>query len=365
MPSINHDSAYKTVFFKMIPYSFLFVLVGSGLLAARAFGVRWLYYVVGAALAIFSGLRDNIGVDYESYANSFSEIRQGVNLRDFEPLNMGIINFVNLLGGGDYLIFLSYSIITLSGVLYFSKRTSNSKELSVFIFMTLSIFYFSTFNLMRQWAAISMILFSITSLIDKKYYRMVAFIALASMFHLSALMMVVIPFLTIRFSKKWVLVMMLSSVLLAEFAFLVIEQLPYIHYLNEVFRSDRTGSLPMFLSYILFLILMLLKMGYFNIDKQLARHELVILNMCLLSIFVLLIGFLMGLDFQTTMRANAYFTIQVIILLPWLLKEFDRFSQYIVYPFCILALSGIYWGTLIFRGEDYMLTPFVFVGLLE
>ncbi|MDP2761371.1 MAG: EpsG family protein [Sideroxyarcus sp.] len=347
----------------MLPYVFLFVLVGVSLFISRALGVIWFYYVAGLALAIFAGLRANIGVDYESYLETFSEIKTGTNLNDLEPMNMAIINFAHFIGAGDALIFSIYSIITLAGVLHFSKKFSSVKELSVFVFMMVSIFYLSTFNLVRQWAAISMMLFAITSLIDRKYYRMAVFIVLANMFHLSAMMLVVIPFMTIRFSKRWVLIMAVTSGLLAELLLLIIENLPFVHYLNEVFRSDRSGSLPLFSLYILFLILSSVYLDYFNNKKLISRRVVIILNMNLLSIFVLLIGFLIGIDFQTAMRANAYFTIQLIILVPWLLGKFDRSSKVVLYPLCLLLLSAVYWNTIYFKGAEYMLTPFKFISL--
>jgi transmembrane protein EpsG len=347
----------------MYPYLLLFVVVSANLLMSKAFRINIFYYLSGIALVMFAGLRNKVGVDYDSYVNKFSEIQLGSNLQDLEPMNMLLINFAHLISANDYLIFLLYSAITLSGIFYFSKRVSISKEISIFTFMTISIFYFSTFNIVRQWAAISMMLFAITSLLDRKYYRMVGFIALASMIHLSALLLVVIPFLAVRFSRMWVLVMVLSAGLLAELALFIIEKLPFSHYLVEAFRSDRVGSLPIFLIYVFFLIFSLLLLGYFNPKKQLARHELIILNMCLMSAFILFMGFVIGLDFQTTMRANVYFSIQLIALIPWILSKFSRSFKIVTYPLCLVLLSGIYWGTLFFKGTEYMLTPFVFVGL--
>ena len=157
--------------------------------------------------------------------------------------------------------------------------------------------------------------------------------------------------------------MAFSAGILAELLLFAIERSPFVHYLNEAFRSDRTGSLPVFVFYVSFLIFSLVLLGYFNPRKNLHRHELVILNMNLLSILILSMGFIIGLDFQATMRANVYFSIQLIVLIPWMLSRFSKFFQMVVYPICFLLLGWIYFGTLIFKGEDYMLTPFRFVGL--
>jgi hypothetical protein len=316
------------------------------------------YYIGGVALALFAGLRKDVGTDYQSYATTFNDIKVGANLTDFEPLNMLLVDLVHSVGGGNGLIFLCYSIVTLSGVVYFSKRMSSSKELSVFVFMTVSIFYFSTFNLVRQWAAISMMLFAIPCLVDRKYLRMTALIVAACLFHLSALVLVVMPLLTVRFSKWWVGIAALLSGALAELLLAIIQRLPFVHYLNDVFHSDKVGSLPLFAAYVAFLVFSVVALGYFDTNRQMTRSQVAVLNMCLLSIVVLIMGFLLGLDFQATMRANVYFSVQLIVVVPWLLSTLARSTRIVAYAMVLMTLPCIYWGTLYFKGTDYILTPY-------
>jgi hypothetical protein len=321
------------------------------------------YYLACLFLIVFSGIRENVGVDYSSYSDLFSEIRHGGEGSLFEPLNMAIINFAHFIGAGNAFIFSVYSFVILAGVFRFAKSFGVSKEIAVFIFMTVSIFYLSSFNLVRQWAAISMMLFAINSLIERNFYRMLFFILLACMFHLSALVLIVIPFLANRFNKSVVLAIVIASVAFSGVFLLAIEQLPFVRYLGDSFRSDRAVSNILLLIYIFSLFFPILYIGYFNNNKIIPRKEVVILNMNLISILILLISAVLQIDFQAAMRVNLYFAIQLIVVLPLLLSKFNGSLKIIIYPVFLMSLSVIFFYTLIFKGDEYMLTPFKYISL--
>ncbi len=342
----------------MLPYFILITVVGLFLISSRVTQYNFLYYSAGIFLIIYSGIREGVGVDYFSYSDIFLEIKNGMNANEFEPFNMAIINFSQLIGMGENLIFTTYSIITIIGVLYFCKNLSNNKEVSLFIFAAISIFYLSTFNLVRQWAAISMMLFAITSLINQKKYRVVTFITFACMFHFSAMVLVIIPFLKIRFSKKAVLIIFLLGVLLSGFSLLIIEQLPYARYLNDSFKSDRSISLLFFSTYVIALFLPIFYVGYFNDKKIITNKEVMLINMNLLSILILIIGLVLNIDFQSLMRLNIYFSIQLIILIPMMLSKLNISIRKIIYPIFIISITIFYGYIIAFKGEEYMLTPY-------
>jgi len=321
------------------------------------------YYLACLFLVIFSGIRENVGVDYSSYSNLFYEIRYGGEQDVFEPFNMAIINLAHIIGAGNMFIFSVYSLITIVGVFNFVKSFGVSKEIAVFIFMTVSIFYLSTFNLVRQWAAISMMLFAINNLIERRYYRMLIFIFSACMFHLSALVLFVIPFLSNRLSKSVVIAIVIASVVFSGVFLLVIEQLPYVRYLSDSFRSDRAVSSMLLTIYILSLFLPIFYFGYFNNEKKIPCREVVVLNMNLISILILLISAILQIDFQAAMRVNLYFSIQLIVVLPLLLLKLDRSLKIIIYPAFLLSLGVVFFYTIIFKGGEYMLTPFKYISM--
>jgi len=85
----------------------------------------------------------------------------------------------------------------------------------------------------------------------------------------------------------------------------------------------------------------------------------VLINMNILSIFEIIIAYILNIDFLTTMRLNMYFQIQLIILLPMmLLKIKNPLSRAIlIYSgFCFLFIYYFY--ILYFKGEIYNLVPY-------
>lgn len=272
---------------------------------------------------------------------------------------MLIINIFNDIGVGNQFIFFIYAIINLSGVFYFIKKLSPSKELSLLMFVTIGIFYFSTFNGIRQWAAISMILFAIVKLLDKKYFQTGAFITLAILFHFSAIIILfILPLLLIRWTLLKVIVAVVLSMFFSEFFVYLVENSQYAIYLNG-FKFENTGNPFLMAIYELLLISFLISFGYFSASKQLNKSDILLLNMNIVSIFILLVGSVLKIDFLTVMRVNMYFQIQIIILIPRFLQSIKNEKLKFLFLYIgLVFISFYFFYSLYFNGEFYRLIPY-------
>ena len=183
----------------MIPYFLLLGYILIFLIFSKRVKSDLFFYLSFLALTIFSGLRFDVGVDFMSYHQMFEDFKNGNALFLFEPANMMIINTINIFNIDHQVIFFIYSVIIMFGVFYFIKKLSPLKELSILLFVTVGIFYFSTFNGIRQWAAISIGLIAIVKLIEKKHIQFLILVILATLFHLSALLLFIFIFFKIRF----------------------------------------------------------------------------------------------------------------------------------------------------------------------
>ena len=155
----------------MIPYFLLLGYLSIFLIFSKNVKSDLFFYLSFFTLTLFSGLRFDVGVDFMSYHQMFEDFKNGNALFLVEPANMMIINIINMLSIDYQVIFFIYSVIIMSGVFYFIKKLSPFKELSILLFVTVGIFYFSTFNGIRQWAAISIGLIAIVKLIEKKHIQ--------------------------------------------------------------------------------------------------------------------------------------------------------------------------------------------------
>jgi len=163
--------------------------------------------ILGLMIPIFiAGLRYNVGTDYTTYINNISLLKDASiqsYISDFssytEP-TFYIFTKISYLFNFPQLVFLIYSTISVT-FLYKAIKTSGIEHRSLAFFLILMMFPMS-FNLMRQFAAISMAMYATTLLFkkhEKKYYL---FTILAPLLHVSALINIVALIVYKRINDK-------------------------------------------------------------------------------------------------------------------------------------------------------------------
>lgn len=341
----------------MLPYVFLYVFVSLGLYLSGRKGSRLAYYGSGLLLIAFAGARDGIGVDFDSYVELFDAYRMGLNVDNFQILNLVILGVASYFSTGENIVFATYSFITIACVFYFAK-ISKSKELTVFIFLTTGIYYLSTFNNVRQWAAIAMMLVALVALVEKKYLTAFVFCIIAAAFHKSAWITLVILGFRFRLSAKLYIAAACVGIMLTNAALSVLELSEYIDY-TDIKRIDSEGSTLLLSGYIGFSMLSIYLLKYFDINEKLEAVEVMVVNMASASLLILISGAILDLGFVNIMRANAYFSVWPMIAIPLI---FERMRQQVIYRYffvpALLCFSGLYFWTIFFKGDAYLLTPY-------
>lgn len=342
----------------MIPYFLLLGYIVIFLTFSKRVKSDFFFYLSFVTLTLFSGLRFDVGVDFISYSQMFVDFKNGDALFLVEPANMFIINMVNMFNIDHQVIFLIYSLIIISGVFYFIKKLSPSKELSILLFVTIGIFYFSTFNGIRQWAAMSMMVIAIVKLIEAKHIQFVLFIILASLFHLSAIILFFLVFFKFRFKFFYLIVILFGSMLATELLLFIINNSQYAIYLNGL-KFDQKGNPLLLLIYISILIYILWFLGYFSRKITLNTQEIVLLNMNLMSILILILGYKLNIDFLSLMRVNMYFQIQLIVLIPMMMVKIQNHKiKFMLMYLAFVFLFFYYFNTLYSNGVVYNLVPY-------
>ena len=342
-----------------MPYIFILLINGLLLALSNSLKIKYFYYLAAISLIIFSGMRIS-GMDYESYNFIYDSIKSNNYQEYIDPINLAIIKLGFIISDSNKIIFLIYSAITVFSVIFFIDRNSSNKELSLYIFMTFGLYYLSTFNIIRQWLAIAILLIGFNFLLEKKYLYLYFIICIASIIHLSALIFIFMPFFNRRYKLKNLLFILIMSPVLIYLIFQLIGISSYVHYLNEdfIFTADDPILRPTTLFYLLFNIFIVWKLKYFQKAHHLDEKIIIFLNMCIASSLIIILFYFMGFDFQILMRANVYFTIQYIILIPILIRILSKKHNYIFNYVFIVLLSLNFIFSIYFNGESQKLLPY-------
>lgn len=167
----------------------------------------WFFFVVGAILVLFSGLRP-IGLDPDS-ANYVVVLKSQLSEFSFlekEPLYLLIIWLSKVFSNNDVgFFFLTFSLIGVSVKLYAILKVSKYQLLSLYLYICL-YFVLHEMTQIRAGVASGLFLLSTKDYYDKKYGAFLIKILIASMFHYSSLCALVLLVLRRHtFSYFWVL----------------------------------------------------------------------------------------------------------------------------------------------------------------
>ena len=106
------------------------------------------------------GLRYNVGTDYISYQQWFSYyLSHKLSLKNDE-IGFGVlIKVIQLVTLNPQFLFLIVAIIINILIMIFIRKHTEFFELGYFLFIAL-YFYYSSFNILRQWIAIAIFLYA-------------------------------------------------------------------------------------------------------------------------------------------------------------------------------------------------------------
>lgn len=150
-------------------------------------------------LSLIEGLRSfDIGTDTSTYAYLFAT--DGMD--SFESGFQGLGKFIHVMTNDPTFFLLTISLITNGLVIFSIYRISSQPYISVFCYMTL-YYYFQSFNAMRQYIAIGMILVAYSFLRQSKFIKYFIGVFAAMLFHNSAIVgFLLLPYHFIRISNK-------------------------------------------------------------------------------------------------------------------------------------------------------------------
>ncbi len=285
-----------------------------------------LYYIL-ATLPFFivSSFRYGLGVDYHKrYVWDFSNMSKGMDIPNLEIGFKLLIQFIQLFSNDYVWIFIISSAIIIGCIMTTIVKKSNNVILSVLIFFVCGHFFYSL-NIMRQYIAIAIILFSYQFLLKKKQKIWYALgVILATTIHSTSIVMLALLFLDKKMLGHIKVVLPITAIILIlntklfDIIGLLIQ--------NTRFSIYLTGKLAVGdISVILMIENILLYLGMYYIYKKnqkrdiISTEDILFLNIQAITVVIIALGAIHSLFF----RIVFYFSIFQVISIPHFIERLD------------------------------------------
>ena len=296
--------------------------------------IVWTLFFV---LTFFVGFRWDVGIDWPAYMDLFGEdfLANALLLSRVESGNLLVklllMNF-GYTDGAYFLWVMGFSTMFL--FIYSINKISVNPVYSIVLFILLG-FYFDLMNGVRQYFAISIVVYAWQFIFNRSFFRYFLLIVFAVLFHTSALLMLPVYWINkINLGKKKLMLLVFLSLplsfVLGPFVQLLMSLIPqYEVYSNSEFTQMAN---PLSFLRVLFpiFIFMLIILKYDELMSDKCTQ--IITN---LSIFSILITILFP-GIQLMIRIGFYFQIALVFIIPIISNMLSSKNAFIFKVFSVV-----------------------------
>lgn len=229
----------------------------------------------------------------------------------------------------------------------FIKDNSNNYLLSVLMYINL-LFFYQSMTMMRQFLALSIVLlFSLKFVKEKKIFKFILSIIIASLFHSSALIAILLyPIYYLKYSKKMVFIIFLSSMIVL----ITLNQVyPFVasmlnretYYMTMVGETKLANIISTLIYFVMFLFCSFVSKKGEGYEKDFYLYTLIVAAAI----------FFISINMAVLSRASQYYAILAIISLPNLMENKVKNNK-IIYSIVIVIFMMLYSSiVMIYRPE--------------
>lgn len=175
----------------------------NGRRTRQSFGNRLFITGIFVILFLCSALRFDIGNDYWKYTQTAHEVYVGGYVVTEMGFNFIVKLIYGLCGSECYeLVFALFAFVTIRIFLKAFYEQSVDFSWTFFLFMTMGL-YFQTFNTVRYYFALAIVLYSIKYVLGKDRISFIFLILFAALFHKSVLLVIPVYWIATFEWKKW------------------------------------------------------------------------------------------------------------------------------------------------------------------
>lgn len=323
------------------------------------YNIIWLYFLLSlgckrykSLLLLFSFLvllflysfrGDEVGVDTSTYLDVFKSITNVGYLDYIEPLWNAINLLVVEFSGNFNLVLFLAGCLTLIPVYIAISKFSVDGLLSIYIYFSMYL-YCGSFNIMRQYISLSLLLLAYCYYKNRKYLFWLFFLFALGFHTSSVFFLLIIPFSKVRITKNRAIITLILSFFIGTFLCdkvvnLVLSFVYGGYAEKDLFRSDSIGFFFVMLMDAFFLLMTISSKAEVLNDKW--------GKLFLLSALVL------NLTYPLELGARIYliFAISNIFMYPLFLRN-SIIHNNIFLKFCIISFFAIQYLRLIISNAN-------------
>lgn len=304
---------------------------------------KMLFILLTLVMAVFVGLRTSYNDTY-TYRRMYESLSPGLYQILSLDFNLGsnpgfwVVNIVmRTIGLSTQNFLMVYSLITIGIYMWFIRKYSDDIWFSTFLFFTMGCYTF-TMAAIKQCVAVAFCLIAVDRLIRRKKFSFIFWVLIASTFHPYSLMYLLAPFLFFEpWSGKTYLLLIIFGFIGFGLQSLLGTVVDITTMLGEEFdASSFVGEgINIFRLAVIWAPIILAFITSRYQRKQNSRTDNLILNLSMLNAEIMFIG-LFGTANYFGRLAN-YFLMFQPLLLPHLLKAFERNSKTLMKIICVLC----------------------------
>lgn len=305
----------------MLPYIVLYVLLFVVVLAGKMISDKHVRkgvccFVVFTAILLLVGLRHpTMGLDLAGYLQSYHRLHDMswtdvFALDSYLNYEKGYVIFNKIIAtitfGSEQIFLFVCAMLATVPIGYTIYKKSQDTLLSTVIYLALPIFLIQ-YSALRQGIALGICFLSLTFIEEKKFWRFVMLILLATCFHYTSVLFVlayVVYHVRIPEKARWGLLLLFPVV----FVF----RLPLFNMLSRLLKTGavatQTNAVTMMLVFCMIYIFIVFLFHGENEDAQANGYMNLFFCACICQIFS-------GV-YSTAIRVGYYFMIALVLLLP-------------------------------------------------
>lgn len=321
-------------------------------------GKKLVVLLIVLTFMLISALRDtSVGRDLINYIPRYSHLGQAewgslFPLARSYSFEYGFAIFCKVLYliDQDPAFFLVITSIIVSIGFYNISKLSKMPLVTMFILFGFGIFG-SSMNIVRQFLSFTILTFSISCITERKLWKFLAIVIVASTFHTMALLFIPLYFLyTIKYNRTSLIAVVFVSVLMALFGSsllgAVIGRTTFGWYLTRIGSGSGESTL-VFLGAILFAVYV-----YRNKIMDIDEQD----NLCIWGLSIAIICNVLALRLGIFARLMTFFTPFIAVLIPdlvYAMKRKDEINRYIyvVVGLMVIAFFIFYYQFVLMGGE--------------
>ncbi|WP_194191066.1 EpsG family protein [Clostridium chrysemydis] len=335
--SILSEKALKSEHKNKKVYSFIFMSVGL------------------LSLILVSGFRYKVGTDYSNYSEIYTAFGPDkVNWFESEFGFDFLMKSLYKISENPQIFFFLSSIIINTVIVIFLRKYSKDFSLSMYFYITTFVYY-GTMNGLRQYLASVILISGFKHLLNRNFKKYFLFIIIASLFHQSALIFILIYFTANKKIESFTNIIIFGTFSLAfifyqqfvDVLFNLIGTSQYSNYESIMHDTSNGANILRIAVWVIPIVIILLykKRAMLVFGERLN----VILNLCILG------ALFMCLAYRHVFFARfcMYFDVYYLLLLPKICSMFDEKNNKF---FRIVMVSGyfLYSTMLLLSGESWI-----------